>query len=832
MHFNQGDVSLDEQADFFRLDVLRQVGREQRKALGQFFTPPDVAQFMAAMFDFEKTEIRLLDAGAGVGSLTAAVVNKVCALECRPKNITVVAYEIDSFVIPYLADTLTLCRKKAASYGINLTFEILEEDFIDSAVDQVGGGLFVPEEKRFNFAILNPPYKKLSAKSHTRARLKSVGIEATNIYSAFCSMAILMLEPKGQLVAITPRSFSNGPYFKPFRRLLADEMTLNRIHLFGSRSTAFSDDDVLQENVIIHATKEKQNGKTTWITSSDTPSDPVFSTRTVRPEEIIQPGDRDYFIHIVPDELEQSLAEFADRFTSSLEDLGIAVSTGRVVDFRAADYLRNKESDNTVPLIYPNAISDGGVNWPKPNGKKPQHIIHEERTRGLLVPSGYYVIVKRFTSKEENKRVVAGMLDPTVIRNGLIGLENHVNFFHQHGKGITPELAKGLVIYLNSTLIDSYLRNFSGHTQVNATDLRRLPYPNAEQLKRFGAFFDGVLPTQGQLDNYVEQEIIEMANKPKSRRPLSAKTKIRQALGILKNLGLPKQQQNERSALTLLALLGLKPGTPWKNAKSVPLGITPIMDFISKHYGKKYAPNTRETIRRHTVHQFVQAEMVLENPDDPSRPPNSPKTVYKCTHQMVNVIRTYRSSKWEQSLKRYLATVAPLADKYARERKMKKIPLKLPSGETIALSAGGQNKLVKEIIEKFCPRFTPGGVPVYVGDARKKWAYFQEQLLTKLGVSIDAHGKIPDVIVYYKAKKWLVLIEAVTSHGPIDPKRRVELEKLFKASKVGLVFVTAFSDKRTMVKYLQDISWETEVWIAETSTHMIHFNGERFLGPY
>jgi len=320
-----------------------------------------------------------------------------------------------------------------------------------------------------------------------------------------------------------------------------------------------------------------------------------------------------------------------------------------------------------------------------------------------------------------------------------------------------------------------------------------------------------------------------MTKKSKAKK---AERKIAEALEILEALEFPRQQQNERSALTLLSLLDLKPEDEWENASDPLMGITPMMEFFATNYDKRYAPNTRETVRRQTIHQFIQAALVLPNPDKPSRPTNSPKAVYQIETSALKLLREFGKPSWIGRLKEYLESVQTLKGLYAREREMRRIPLKLRSGEGIRLSPGGQNVLVKKIIDDFCPLFTPAGQVIYVGDTQKKWAYFDAKSLAILGVEIEEHGKMPDVVVYYTEKNWLVLIEAVTSHGPVNPKRRQELEKLFGGSQAGLVYVTAFLDRRTLLKYLDDISWETEVWVAESPTHLIHFNGSRFLGPY
>jgi len=314
--------------------------------------------------------------------------------------------------------------------------------------------------------------------------------------------------------------------------------------------------------------------------------------------------------------------------------------------------------------------------------------------------------------------------------------------------------------------------------------------------------------------------------------PVKTTKRVQDALVILRALGFPHRQINERSALTLLALLDAKPKTPWAKARNPLVGITPMMNFFADHYGKRYKPNTRETVRRQTVHQFLDAGLVAINPDEPSRPTNSPHSVYQIEAGALALLRSYGTRGWDKGIKTYLASVQTLKAKYARERAMKRIPLKIAKGKKITLSPGGQNVLIEHVVKDFCERFTPGGDVVYVGDTDDKFAYFDEPFLNKLGVEIESHGKMPDVVVYHRSRKWLVLIEAVTSHGPVDGKRRGELKRLFKGAKPGLVFVTAFLDRKAMVKYLGDISWETEVWIADAPDHLIHFNGERFLGPY
>lgn len=307
---------------------------------------------------------------------------------------------------------------------------------------------------------------------------------------------------------------------------------------------------------------------------------------------------------------------------------------------------------------------------------------------------------------------------------------------------------------------------------------------------------------------------------------------LERARQVLISLGLPRTQQNERSALCLLALLNLTPGKSWPQAQNPLIGITPIMDWAREHYGKAYAPNTRETVRRQTMHQFVDAGIALYNPDQPDRPVNSPKAVYQIEPATLALLRTFGTPAWHDNLTTYLAERETLTTRYARERRQNRIPVQIVPGKEITLSPGEHSELIRAIIESFAPRFVPGGVLIYAGDTGDKWGYFDAPLLVELGVHVDSHGKMPDVVLYDPIRKWLLLVESVTSHGPVDGKRHADLGRLFAGSKAGLVYVTAFPNRQIMGRYLGEIAWETEVWVADAPSHLIHFDGKRFLGPY
>ncbi|MCY3585406.1 MAG: BsuBI/PstI family type II restriction endonuclease [Acidimicrobiaceae bacterium] len=308
--------------------------------------------------------------------------------------------------------------------------------------------------------------------------------------------------------------------------------------------------------------------------------------------------------------------------------------------------------------------------------------------------------------------------------------------------------------------------------------------------------------------------------------------RISDAQWILRELRFPRAQSNERSALAFLALLDLRPDMPWTAASTPLKGVTEMMTFMSDHYEKHYAPNTRETVRRQTIHQFCAAGLAVKNPDDPDRPTNSGKTVYQINSLAWTLARAYGTDAWPERLATYFERVGTLADRLERQRQLRRIPLLLPDGTSVDLSPGGQNPLIRQIVHEFCSRFTPGGAVWYIGDADAKFAVYDAESFTRAGIRVPHHGKMPDVIVEHGDETWLVVVEAVTSHGPIDPKRRAELDQLLRSPRLELVYVTAFEDRATFRQYVADIAWETEVWIAEEPDHLIHFDGSKFLGPY
>lgn len=479
--------------------------RGRKRALGRFYTPSSVAEFMANLFESVPDTVRLLDPGAGTGVLTHAMVSRLCSMERRPKRVEVSAFEIDDNALVDLRQTLDQCSELCADAGIAFEGTVFHEDFIVWGASTSREDLFSAASAPFTTIIMNPPYRKIRSDSHARWHLRFAGLETSNLYSGFLALAASLLCDGGELVAITPRSFCNGPYFRPFREQFLRSVSLHRIHIFESRYAAFRTDGVLQENVILHARKSHFRRDYIIVSSSDDHSFATMRERRCDYEEIIAPDDPEHFIHIVADDGQQKVRQQITTLSDTLSGLGLSVSTGRVVDFRAKEYLCPNPEPDTAPLIYPCHFRDGYVEWPKSPSRKPNALAVTEQTRKLLVPNARYVLVKRFSSKEERKRIVACIHDPKRVPGSVVGFENHLNYFHLAGSGLSAELAAGLATYLNSTLVDSYFRQFNGHTQVNATDLRKLPYPSYEQLLELGRHSFESMPDQTKIDQLVER---------------------------------------------------------------------------------------------------------------------------------------------------------------------------------------------------------------------------------------------------------------------------------------------------------------------------------------
>jgi adenine-specific DNA-methyltransferase len=369
--------------------------------------------------------------------------------------------------------------------GVEITPYVLADDFLTWA-SGVASGDRARGLPPINGCVMNPPYRKINSTGAERRAVERVGLRVTNLYTAFLALAAAVLEPGGQLSAITPRSFANGTYFKPFREYFLALMALDHLHVYASRDSVFADSEVLQENVVFRATRGGRR-ETINLSTSSGRDDDAIEHRAVPYADVVRPMDPEFFIRIPIDETDTYVAERIAALPCLLPDIGLQVSTGRVVDFRTRENLRPQAESGTVPLIYPNHIRAARVAWPSEKGKKPNALVANEATAPLLLPNETYVLVKRFTAKEERRRVVAALSCPEDVPGDCIGFENHLNVFHAANRGLERSVGLGLVAFLNCTLVDAYVRQFSGHTQINAGDLRHLRYPSTEELRALGA---------------------------------------------------------------------------------------------------------------------------------------------------------------------------------------------------------------------------------------------------------------------------------------------------------------------------------------------------------
>lgn len=497
---------LIERTERRRRAVSDELDRGHRAQWGQFFTPAPVADFLAQLIELPTSgRLVLLDPGAGTGSLTAAVVARAirdratCELHC-------VAFEADETLQSSLARTLADCERCAAFAEVAVTTDLRADDFVEWASEAASGSMWV-ERETFGACIMNPPYRKVNSGASERRAVERVGLQITNLYPAFMGLAAELLEPGGQLSAITPRSFANGPYFRPFREFFLERMALDRLHVFEKRGALFADADVLQENVVLRAVRRGVRCRITLSVSSGAGDE--HSMRAVPYRDVVKPDDPQLFIHIPVDEGATRTAEKIMGLPATLLELDVEVSTGRVVDFRTRENLLDSPSEDSAPLIYPGHLKNGAVVWPRPEGRKPNALAINDATSDLLLPAGHYTLVKRFTAKEERRRVVATPFAPADVDSEVVAFENHLNVFHRGGEGIDHALAVGLAVYLNSSIVDDYVRQFSGHTQINATDLRLLRYPTRGELATLGqaVILSGWRADQDAVDALVEAHV-------------------------------------------------------------------------------------------------------------------------------------------------------------------------------------------------------------------------------------------------------------------------------------------------------------------------------------
>jgi len=500
---NEGLVEYAERLSALYSGVLRP---KDTKAQGQFFTPKQVSIFMAELFDINQDKITLLEPGAGTGILSAAFCEKLLS---RKKTVSVVidTYENDSEIIPFLKNVLQECKKALEENGSNVEFSVLAKDFILTNKAYLSGpGLFERGEKFYDFVISNPPYYKVGTESPYSRMMAELICGQPNIYAFFMTMAASMLAEKGQMVFITPRSFCSGLYYKNFRKWFLRKVRITGIHIFESRKDIFDKDGVLQENVIVKASKNGKEGLVTITTSKDKELS-VLGRIHVDYSDIISPKNSESFIRIPTSELDVKILHIIDNWPSTLNKQGMEISTGPVVDFRAKEHLRQGLTKGSVPLLWMHNMQSMRVVWPSKKNKKPTAIASTENTSPLLLPVKNYVLLKRFTSKEQRRRLDSAVLKQSEFPYESVGIENHVNYIHKPRGSLSVGEAFGIAALLNTGLIDNYFRSLNGHTQVNATEIRYLPLPDLSVIKKIGEVVSKAKEVPANLDEMIGSQL-------------------------------------------------------------------------------------------------------------------------------------------------------------------------------------------------------------------------------------------------------------------------------------------------------------------------------------
>jgi adenine-specific DNA-methyltransferase len=500
---NEGLVEYAERLSTLYSDVLRP---KDIKPEGQFFTPKQVSIFMAELFDITRDKITLLDPGAGTGVLSAAFCEKLLSRK-KPVSLVIDAFENDPEIIPLLKKVLQECKKDLEGRGSKVEFNVLAKDFILTNETYLSGpGLFEKGEKFYDFVISNPPYYKVGTESRYSRMLAQLICGQPNIYAFFMTMAASMLADKGEMVFITPRSFCSGLYYKNFRKWFLRKAKITRIHIFESRKDIFDKDEVLQENIVIKASKNGKEGAVTITTSKDKDLN-VLGRIEVDYSDVVSPKNSESFIRIPTSELDVKILHIIDKWPSTLNKQGVQISTGPVVDFRAKEHLRQDLTKGSVPLLWMHNMQNMKVVWPSKKNKKPAAIASTESTSPLLLPVKNYVLLKRFTSKEQKRRLDSAVLKQSEFPYESVGIENHVNYIHKPKGSLSIGEVFGIAALLNTGLIDNYFRSLNGHTQVNATEIRNLPLPDLSVIKKIGEIVSKAKDLPANLDEIIGSQL-------------------------------------------------------------------------------------------------------------------------------------------------------------------------------------------------------------------------------------------------------------------------------------------------------------------------------------
>lgn len=480
----QENSSPSQYAHFLAEEYASNVSKEHKKTLGQFFTPTAIAQFMGSLASKPTNKtLRILDPGCGTGILACSLIEALCSFDIDA--IELVVYEIDSGIIPYLEKVLENLQHWLTKQGIQLKLHIITEDFIVDTLEWVN----FSARSKFDYIISNPPYFKLPKKDKRVSLLQKIVKGQPNIYSSFMSIAARLLNNRGEMIFITPRSFTSGQYFNSFRDDLFQQVHLNYIHLFKSRSKTFKRDKVLQETLITKAKKQREQDKLTISTSQGIHDIENSIITTYSTNELLDLSSKAKILYLPTNKREKEVIKLFKSWENHLTDFDIKISTGPVVSFRAKPFLFEEYQNSTIflaPLYWLNNINKMVIHWPLSLKNKNQYIIINEESKKILIPNKNYVLLRRFSSKDDKSRLIAAPYFSSTTNKEFIGVENKLNYIYKSKGGFSEEEVIGIAALLNSLVFDTFFRTFNGNVNVSATEIRLMPFPSINLIRKVG----------------------------------------------------------------------------------------------------------------------------------------------------------------------------------------------------------------------------------------------------------------------------------------------------------------------------------------------------------